>query len=354
MLKHGGAIGPRWLRMTVRLVLIAGAISLVAVASAAAFNYFAVRHYRAISPVPGDIYSVGGYKTHLYCIGSGTPTVVLESGLGDDFLIWGRVQKELAKVTRVCSYDRSGLGWSEVRPGLRDSNTVSDQLHELLVQARISGQILLMGHSLGGLHIRVYACRYPSEVVGLAFVDGCSPEQSTRLPRSMLDFQQHSMTVEANRQKLKSALGLQRVLGRCGQAPPGYEAYAALFKADDCIPSSISVAQREFDAFERSCREAAQTGPLSNLPILIFSQDPNHRDPDMPANLQSEVSPVWNSMQEDLKNLSPRSRRIIVRGTSHYIQSQRPELLNKEVTEFVLQIRAGTLHSSEYGSTIIE
>ena len=78
MLKHGSASGRAWLRITVRLTLMAAAIVLIAAVSAAAFNYFAIRHYRAIYPVPGRMYSVGGYKTHLYCIGSGTPTIVLE------------------------------------------------------------------------------------------------------------------------------------------------------------------------------------------------------------------------------------------------------------------------------------
>src|ERR1017187_1952005 len=354
MLKHGSASGRAWLRITVRLTLMAAAIVLIAPVSAAAFNYFAIRQYRAIYSVPGRMYSVGGYKTHLYCIGSGTPTIVLESGLGDDFLIWGRVQPELAKATRVCSYDRSGLGWSEVRPGPRDSNTVSEQLHALLVQAGISGPFLLMGHSLGGLHIRAYASRYPMEIVGLVLVDSSSPEQLTRFPRSVVEFQRHFYNIELNRLKWKTALGLRRVLGRCGETPPGYEAYATFFKADDCIPSLITAAQREFDVFQLSCREAAQTGPFPNLPILIFSEDPNHRDQDIPANILNEMSPVWNSLQEELKNLSARSRRIVVKGTSHYIQAQRPELLNKEVTNFVLQIRGETPHSSEYGSTIIE
>jgi pimeloyl-ACP methyl ester carboxylesterase len=352
---RGETAGKRtWLRVTVRLTLITVAILVIAAVSGAAFNYFAVRHYRSLYPAPGQTYRVDGYKMHLYCIGSGAPTIVLDSALGDDFLSWGRVQPDLARVTRVCSYDRAGLGWSENRPGLRDSNTIADQLHMLLQQAGISEPTVLMGHSLGGLNVRAYASRFPQEIVGLVLVDSSVPEQLAQLPRSVLESQRHFYRVELTWMQWKTALGIQRLLGRCGQTPAGYEAYSGLIKADDCIPLEIATVQREGVAFERSCKEVEDTGPFRSLPILIFSQDPNNQDPDIPANIRADFSSPWNSLQESLKKLSPLSRRVIAKGSSHYIQTYRPDLLNKEVTQLILQIRGTASQPANYGSTVTE
>jgi pimeloyl-ACP methyl ester carboxylesterase len=172
------------MRISTRIALITIAILLIAAVSGAAFNYFAVRHYRKTYPVPGQMYSVDGRKMHLYCMGTGSPTLVLEAGRGDDFLVWARVQSELARVTRDCSYDRSGLGWSEYRTGQRDANTIPNQLHELLLQAAISDRLILVGHSLGGLIIRSYAARFPEQAVGLVLVDSSTPDQAVQLPKS--------------------------------------------------------------------------------------------------------------------------------------------------------------------------
>jgi pimeloyl-ACP methyl ester carboxylesterase len=121
------------------------------------------------SPVPlGKLIDVGGYRVHLYCMGAGSPTVVIV-GAGYSF-DWGLVQPEVAKFTQVCSYDHSGIGWSESGPKDSCSLRVSE-IHAALKNAGIKGPYVLVGHSLGGLVARVYAGRYPEEVTGMVFVD---------------------------------------------------------------------------------------------------------------------------------------------------------------------------------------
>ncbi len=151
-------------------------------AAGALYNYVAVRRAQNQNPPPGEMYSIDGYRMHLYCTGSGTPTVVLDGGLGSTWISWQLVQPGLAKQTRVCSYDRAGLGWSDPRPGLRDSEAVVTQLHELLSAAGISGPLILVGQSAGGLYVRKYAANYPKDVAGLVLVDGTMPELFSRLP----------------------------------------------------------------------------------------------------------------------------------------------------------------------------
>ena len=89
-------------------------VCLLVVGTGTAYNALSLRHFRQIAGVPGRLFDMGGYSTHLYCTGTGSPTVLLSSGLGDDFTEWAKVQPVLSQQTRVCSYDRAGFGWSEI------------------------------------------------------------------------------------------------------------------------------------------------------------------------------------------------------------------------------------------------
>jgi pimeloyl-ACP methyl ester carboxylesterase len=115
---------------------------------------------------------------HIYCTGSGSPAIVLEAGGGNDSVIWRGVQPPLAKTTRVCAYDRTGSGWSDAQPGPRDADHIADELHQLSLRAGITGPVVLMGHSIGGIFLRDYATRYPENIAGLIFVDSSTPLQN--------------------------------------------------------------------------------------------------------------------------------------------------------------------------------
>jgi len=106
---------------------------------------------------------------HIYCTGQGSPTVILEAGMGDSSLIWSTIQPEIANSTRVCSYDRAGYGWSEESPFPRIANTQVEELHKLLVNASIQGPYVMVGHSLGGMIVRMYAHNYPNDVNGVTY-----------------------------------------------------------------------------------------------------------------------------------------------------------------------------------------
>ena len=122
-------------------------------------------------PARGQLVDVGGYRLHISCVGEGSPTVVLDAGLGGFSLDWSLVQPELAATTRVCAYDRAGYGWSDPSPHARTPSQIADELHTLLVNAGIQGPYVLVGHSAAGKHVRLYASRYPQAVAGMVLID---------------------------------------------------------------------------------------------------------------------------------------------------------------------------------------
>jgi len=167
----------RWRRAVERIVLTLVILFVAAIAGSASYNSIALVWFRVHNPPPGDIYLVNGHEMHMVCTGSGSPTIVLDAGLGNDTLIWGGVQPVLALTTRVCAYDRAGFGLSEALPAPRDADHIAGELHELLTQAKVTGPIVLMGHSIAGIYVRDFATRYPAEIAGIVFLDGSSPLQ---------------------------------------------------------------------------------------------------------------------------------------------------------------------------------
>ena len=137
---------------------------------------------RRAYPPPGQLVDVGGYRLHIYCTGTGSPTVVIDAGLGDWSTAWGFVQTEVAKTTRVCTYDRAGSGWSESGPLPRDASQFVNELHTLLQNANLPGPFVLVGHSLGGLPVRVFTDDHPSEVAGVVLINSMFPGQGHSSP----------------------------------------------------------------------------------------------------------------------------------------------------------------------------
>ena len=129
-------------------------------------------------PAPWRLVDIGGRVLHVNCLGQGTPTVILEAGLGSGAVTWQHVQRPLSEITRVCSYDRAGYGWSASGPSPRTAARVTDDLHRLLEKAGVEGPLVLGGHSLGGLFARHYAAAYPAEVAGMMPLSATSAQSS--------------------------------------------------------------------------------------------------------------------------------------------------------------------------------
>jgi pimeloyl-ACP methyl ester carboxylesterase len=262
---------PTWRKLSEGIVLSCIALIAIALASSSGFNAIAFHHFR--SRPPGTIYLVNGQRMRMDCTGSGSPTIVLDAGLGNDGLIWGGVQPALAKTTRICSYDRAGFGWSDVLPPPRDADHIADELHGLLAAARIDGPIVLMGHSISGIYIREYATRYPANVAGLIFVDGATPLQNRDPAFKAEAGRESSPWYWTSMIKAAFVAGIPRLFGQCAQSFPGFEPAAAKLQAEDECHDRFRAIAEEVESFDRSGEEAAHTGPYGALPILILSQD---------------------------------------------------------------------------------
>jgi pimeloyl-ACP methyl ester carboxylesterase len=131
---------------------------------------------------PGQLVDVGGRRLHLHCAGSGTPTVVLESGLGETGAYWGWISTALAPDTRVCAYDRAGRGWSDPASAEQDGVAVTTDLRTLLDRAHVPGPFVFVGHSSGAEYVRIFAGRYPEQVAGMVLLDAQPTEAFEGLP----------------------------------------------------------------------------------------------------------------------------------------------------------------------------
>lgn len=147
------------------------------------YEPLAEQSYVKTHKAPGQRFQVSDHQLHIHCTGTGSPTVVLEAGLGEtSYSMAGWIAPAVAQVTRVCVYDRAGYGWSEAAVGPRDGDAVTTDLHTLLAQAQEKGPYVLAGHSTGGVYVRVFAARYPEEVAGMVLLDAQPNEAFTRLP----------------------------------------------------------------------------------------------------------------------------------------------------------------------------
>lgn len=150
-----------WLSGVALLMTLAGAV----------YQALGARTDRKRFPPPGRLVDLGSHRLHLLESGHGGPTILLEAGLMSTVLSWSDLQRELSGSFRVVSYDRAGLGWSDLGPMPRTADRIVDELHTLLQRAAISPPYVLVGHSFGGLTMPLFAAHFPEEVAGMVLVD---------------------------------------------------------------------------------------------------------------------------------------------------------------------------------------
>ncbi len=294
-------------------------------------------------PPVGQLIEHDGRLSHLHCTGDGSPTVVLEAGLDiDGSQTWASIQPEIAAETRVCSYDRAGILWSEPRDEPRDANRIAAELHSLLDAASEPPPYVMVGHSLGGLLVRVYSERFPGEVAGFVFVDASHPEQFDRYPTEVLEL--------LAAQPEPPSLLLTRVLAATGvlrlRSPPTREDAAGAFLWRS-VAYGFYGERRARDAISE---QAAETGTLGDRPLVVLSSGVAPRMPGVTDEVLEELYETWLVLQAELATLSTNSDHRTIEGATHYIHRDAPDTVIAAVREVVDAVRRGTSVQREAGS----
>ena len=272
-------------------------------------------------PPPGRLIDLGGYRMHIDCRGTGSPTVILDAGLGDWSTHWTAVQELLKGNTRVCSYDRAGYGWSDPGPRPRDSQRIVAELHSLLDKAEVPPPYILVGHSFGGLNMRLYASTFPGEVAGLVLVDASTPES---LPYRRDEDGTTPSTAPANQMMIMHAVEPEET---------NFPVAAMPAMQDHLLRTKSQVTSRgEYRALGYSVLEVEKAAPFGDLPLTILVRGkrewPAGEDGDAREN-------SWQTQQRGLMRLSHLSKFIIATHSGHHIHLDEPMLVADAIRDMI-------------------
>lgn len=281
---------------------------------------------------------VGGFRMHLVCEGEGSPAVILEAGAADLWTTWFRVQPELARTTRVCSYDRAGIGYSDPGPLPRSRRRTVEELRTLLARAGVPPPYILVGHSFGGLNVRLYAALHPEEVAGLVLVDSSHEDHWKKAPREFR--QRYRKQMEEER--------LQAERARQGEPMPPI-AYAPdelslrvrrQIAAVSRRPAWYIASHQESLIAEEGAKAFAGLPRTLDIPLVVLSagsrQRPEWRSPE----LHERWVRIARELQDDLASRSTRSRHLVVEGAGHYIHWDRPEVVVEAALDLIRLARS--------------
>lgn len=277
-------------------------------------------------PPLGQMVDVGGYRLHINCSGTGSPAVVIDAGWGDWSLLWSGVQAEVSKTTQVCTYDRAGMGYSESGPLPRNAAQFAKELHTLLERANLAGPFVLVGHSMGGLPVRVFVHDYPTEVRGVVLIESMNPRQSTQHPAES-GAPVASQSSSNSLPSLTARIGLVRLLG----GPLGFihalppEAKLA-YAAFSVTPRSIQAWADEGTGMPESFAQADAVKSFGDLPLIVLS-----------ARLNQQKD--WQAMQVELLGLSSNSLQLIADRSGHNIEIEQPDAAVAAILKMVTQLR---------------
>jgi pimeloyl-ACP methyl ester carboxylesterase len=314
---------------------LVGTLGAIAV-SGALYQAIATKLDERRYPPIGEMVDIGGYHLHIHCTGSGGPTVVLDAGMGCNSLEWALVQPEIAKFTRVCSFDRAGNGWSEESPLKRTSLNIVEELHILLHKADVPGPYILVGHSFGGLDARLFASKYPDEVAGVVLVDSGHEDQFEKIAPPPEMYPTATM--------LFTHLGLTRLVTHS----------QAHKKALEMFPEEIqqmslahvrtgkfmrTVLQESSSLIESTMQLKKDGGLLHDKPLIVISAGKTMESEGTGYTREQidEMMKSFKELQKDLITKSTKGKQIIAEHSDHMIPLHQPEIIVHAVKELIEQ-----------------
>jgi pimeloyl-ACP methyl ester carboxylesterase len=316
--------------ITRRLILYPLFVGLVFAGVGGGYETIQEQVDRSTTAMPGHLVDVGGRRLYMHCTGSGSPTVVLVSGLAETSVYWGGwIAPAVAQNTTVCAYDRAGQGWSDPPASPQDGVAVAIDLHTLLDHAQIPGPYVLVGHSTGGAYVRVFAARYSDQVAGMVLLDSQPNEALTGLP----DFPSQYSTLRRASALFPSLarLGVFRLVNQFAPDPlpvPTRDEERAVVST-----ASLNRIQRdEFAELPMTLKEAAALTTLGDRPLIVVTA-------------AKDASAGWLPLQDKMTGLSTNSVHRVLPNTDH------PGLIHdragaaaasQAILDVVASVRSGT------------
>ena len=286
-------------------------------------------------PPPGRMVPVGDYKLQLYCFGSGSPTVVIEPGMGVDWVSWRRVITKLIPANRVCVYDRAGYGWSEPGPTPRTALREAGELHVLLTRAAVPQPYIFAAHSFGAYIARIYASQFRDSLAGVVLVD---PSQEDEPVVDLAEHKGRRLSVR-DILDLVPPLGIQRLRRMYGgdrAIPPDLREAPRFYQERYLIASSLDQLKLERNEFESLRLTRAQVRenifpndlPLTVITAMRFSSNEGAH----PSN-----APSTQELQGRLVRLSRFGKQILARQSGHMVPLDEPELVVTAIQDIAHQ-----------------
>ncbi len=288
-----------------------------------------------------------GRRMNLICMGSGSPTVILESGLGSHVYVWSFVQYKIAQVTRICAYERAGMGVSDEGPAPRDAKAVDADLDALLRAARLGGPYVLVGHSVGGYAVRLFADLHPKQVAGLVLID------------PSIDNQKQLIATIAPRPAPPAGANPPDPCGaaaQAGQLKPGTDIYKACVGAPEWVspvlraaiiaqemrPATYRTMAAEAGAMDQDSAETvANRRTLGDMPLVVLTAGQTANDPSLTDAQNQAWKTLWMQGHDGMAALSSRGQNRVVPGSGHFIQVEKPQVVIDAVEEVVAEVRRG-------------
>ena len=331
------------------------------------YQAIGTRRDRRRFPPPGTLVSVGAHRLHCHCDGAGTPAVILEAGVAASSITWSRLQPVLARDTRVCSYDRAGLAWSESAASARSLETLVGELRALLAGSAIAPPYVLVAHSFGAL-IRAFTRTYPADVAGLVFIDPLHPDE-------WCDPSEHQ------RRMLRGGVllsGVGAVLARLGivrlslallsgGAPSVPRTFSRAFGATAAallarligevqkLPSAVLPAVQAHWSHPKAFRGMSQH--LATIPgcSAAFALD-TERFEDIPVVVISAGARTsrWLAADVALAKRSSRGRHVISHRSGHWVHLDDPELVYELIRDVIADYKCESRESRRNGGSPVE
>jgi len=327
---------------------IAG-LTLLGAALGMVYQALGTRRDGRVYPPPGRLVDLGSHRLHLLEAGRGSPTILLEAGLMSTVLSWSELQRALAGSFRVVSYDRAGLGWSELGPMPRTADRIVEELHTLLERGAIPPPYVLVGHSFGGLTMPLFAARFPDEVAGMVLVDPVAPAEWN--PPSEHDLKLTRIGAKVcRRAAILARIGMIRIVAfLLTTGVKKLAGYLVRLISRGTPAESGSVSSPWFSALPENERAMAAVfwvqpkfaltiaSQLENLPISAASvgQFPNHSDKPVVI-LSARTAPEHRRLEHaSMAGRLPQGEHVLAGNSNHWIMQEDPDLVIRAIEKVI-------------------